>query len=218
MSIANDLVYDSSDSYKSSLARPRHRPCPYLVIPIRTQLEHPTLSKSNMPSLRRTRSAPASRRTQYSHSCPASSTSHTPATRAGSRPPRRPSGSQTSERRVLADLDLWRVEASQREVRGLSSWEPLRASSPTSSEEDELDQEELVPSGSSRSPSPTPSSPITTHNILGGSFSSSWDSLPGAGLSFLEDSSSLHLSFALASPAIPEPLEVSFQRAYVIQP
>lgn len=47
-------------------------------------------------------------------------------------------------RRILADIDWWRVEASQREVRGLSQDEPLRPATP-SSDEDELDQEEREP-------------------------------------------------------------------------
>ncbi|KAK7693768.1 hypothetical protein QCA50_003340 [Cerrena zonata] len=68
-----------------------------------------------MPSLRRTLSSPTVRSSPYSYSSPSSSL----LTRQGSHGPRRSSGSDTIQRKVLADIDWWRVEESQREVRGL---------------------------------------------------------------------------------------------------
>ncbi|KAI0685704.1 hypothetical protein BC835DRAFT_1455346 [Cytidiella melzeri] len=69
-----------------------------------------------MPSLRRTFSAPA-------RSSPYSSSTET---RTGSRSLRRLSGSETANRRILADIDWWRVEEGQRQVRGLSPHDQLR--------------------------------------------------------------------------------------------
>ena len=66
-----------------------------------------------MPSLRRTLSTPSVRSSPYSY--PSSSSANTHATRAGNSQPRRSSGSDTSNRRVLADLDWWVVQDGQRE-------------------------------------------------------------------------------------------------------
>ena len=69
-----------------------------------------------MPSLRRTLSSPSVRSSPYSYS---SSPSSSLLTRQGSHGPRRSSGSDTTQRRVLVDIDWWRVEEGQRELRGL---------------------------------------------------------------------------------------------------
>lgn len=118
-----------------------------------------------MPSLRRTFSAP-SRSSPYSSSSP---------TRTGSRSPRRSSGSDTVNRRVLADIDWWRVEEGQREVRGLSPHEQLRPATPASDEED-LEQEE-------RAPSPVADTLFTapSHNAGSSTDLPLWHNVPGAG-------------------------------------
>ncbi|RPD66408.1 hypothetical protein L226DRAFT_566845 [Lentinus tigrinus ALCF2SS1-7] len=69
-----------------------------------------------MPSLRRTLSSPSVRSSPYSYPSLQSANSHP--TRAGDRQPRRSSGSDTSNRRVLADIDWWIVQDGQREVAG----------------------------------------------------------------------------------------------------
>ncbi|KAI0723961.1 hypothetical protein C8T65DRAFT_564080 [Cerioporus squamosus] len=71
-----------------------------------------------MPSLRRTLSSPSVRSSPYSYPSLSSANGH--ATRAGDRQPRRSSGSDTSNRRVLADIDWWIVQDGQREVAGPS--------------------------------------------------------------------------------------------------
>jgi hypothetical protein len=120
---------------------------------------------STMPSLRRTFSAP-SRSSPYSSSSP---------TRTGSRSPRRSSGSDTANRRVLADIDWWRVEEGQREVRGLSFDEQLRPTTPASDAED-LEQEE-------RAPSPAAATLFTApaHNSGSSTDLPLWHNVPGAG-------------------------------------
>ncbi|OCH93400.1 hypothetical protein OBBRIDRAFT_811140 [Obba rivulosa] len=70
-----------------------------------------------MPSLRRTFSSPSVRSSPY-HYQTSSSISSSNATRTSGHAPRRSSGSETSQRRVLADIDWWRVQEGQREVRG----------------------------------------------------------------------------------------------------
>ncbi|GBE82118.1 predicted protein [Sparassis crispa] len=65
-----------------------------------------------MPSLRRTLSSPSARTSPYHHH---SSHSNGNVTRAGGNTPRRSSGSDTSRRRVLADIDWWRVQDGQRD-------------------------------------------------------------------------------------------------------
>ena len=157
-----------------------------------------------MPSLRRSVSAPVSRSSPYSHSCTPTTPSSSPSTRASPRGPRRPSGSDTIERRVLADLDLWRIEASQREVRGLAPFELLRAPSPASSEEDEVDQEERDPSPSS----PTVTA-VTVPAVDEEVQAPLWHTVPGSGSSAFEDVTPLHLDFALGDIETSEPLEVS---------
>ncbi|KAI0345337.1 hypothetical protein BDW22DRAFT_1026921 [Trametopsis cervina] len=131
-----------------------------------------------MPSLRRTFSAP-SRSSPYCN---------TPQTRTSSRSPRRSSGSDTSNRRVLADIDWWRVEAAQREVRGLAPHEQLRPASPASSDEDEQEREQ-----EERSPSPSPS-PVATPAYNAGSSSDVplWHSIPGAGWDVFDSFASEH--------------------------
>ncbi|KAI0748524.1 hypothetical protein C8Q80DRAFT_1270920 [Daedaleopsis nitida] len=69
-----------------------------------------------MPSLRRALSSPSVRSSPYSYPAASSPTGH--ATRAGGHQPRRSSGSDTSGRRVLADLDWWLVQDGQYEVAG----------------------------------------------------------------------------------------------------
>ena len=153
-----------------------------------------------MPSLRRTLSSPTGRSSPYAHpSCSSSSTSLS--TRAGSRGPRRSSGSDTSERRVLADLDWWRVEASQREVRGLTPYEPLRAATPSSDSEEELDQEQRPPSPASA----TVASPTNVPRTL----TPPAYNTPGAGTDTLDDTVSRILNFAFGDvDPSNEPLEV----------
>ena len=167
-----------------------------------------------MPSLRRIVSAPVSRSSPYSHTCASSVPSSPLSTRAGSRDPRRPSGTETSERRVLADLDVWRIEASQREVRGLAPYELLRAPSPASSEEDEVDQEERdpVPSALTATTTVAPA-PAEDEEVL----APLWNTAPGSGSNALEDTTSLHFDFALGDIGTSEPLEVCF-RVYCISP
>ncbi|KAI0705867.1 hypothetical protein BC835DRAFT_1409925 [Cytidiella melzeri] len=114
-----------------------------------------------MPSLRRTFSAPA-------RSSPYSSSTQT---RTGSRSPRRSSGSETANRRVLADIDWWRVEEGQRQVRGLSPHDQLRPATPASDEE-EVDQEERDPS---------PVAPTPSHNTGFNIDLPLWHNVPGAG-------------------------------------
>ncbi|EJF66089.1 hypothetical protein DICSQDRAFT_177462 [Dichomitus squalens LYAD-421 SS1] len=65
-----------------------------------------------MPSLRRTLSSPSVRSSPYRNP---SSSALGHATRAGNPQPRRSSGSDTSNRRVLADIDWWVVQDGQRE-------------------------------------------------------------------------------------------------------
>ncbi|OSD08586.1 hypothetical protein PYCCODRAFT_1380269, partial [Trametes coccinea BRFM310] len=73
-----------------------------------------------MPSLRRTLSSPSVRSCPYTYS--ASSTSNANgapspiAARTGSHQPRRSSGSDTSNRRVLADIDWWLVHDRERDI------------------------------------------------------------------------------------------------------
>lgn len=119
-----------------------------------------------MPSLRRTFSAP-------SRSSPYSSSSTQ--TRTAPRSPRRSSGSDTANRRVLADIDWWRVEEGQREVRGLLPHEQLRPDTPTSDEEQQ-DQEERAPS-----PVATTLLDIPTHNTGSEIDLPLWHNVPGAG-------------------------------------
>ncbi|TFK92303.1 hypothetical protein K466DRAFT_573149 [Polyporus arcularius HHB13444] len=71
-----------------------------------------------MPSLRRTLSSPSVRSSPYSYPSSANANGH--ATRPGDRQPRRSSGSDTSNRRVLADIDWWIVHDVQRELAGPS--------------------------------------------------------------------------------------------------
>lgn len=120
-----------------------------------------------MPSLRRTLSSPAVRSSPYSS---------LPQTRTGARSPRRSSGSDTTNRRVLADIDWWRVEEGQREVRGLTPHEHLRQTTPVSDDE-ELDQEE-------REPVPIAGVLARTapaHNAGTGTGAPLWHNVPGAG-------------------------------------
>ncbi len=147
-----------------------------------------------MPSLRRTLSSPSVRSSPY---YPTSS-SHP--TRLGARSPRRSSGSDTLNRRVLADIDWWRVEESQHEVRGLALHEPLRDTTP-SADEDELDQEEREPAPSQN----TPPSPPTHH--LGAAPTTLWHNVPGAGSDAFESVAPFHLDFTLGDSE-PQTLEV----------
>ncbi|PIL24227.1 hypothetical protein GSI_13980 [Ganoderma sinense ZZ0214-1] len=65
-----------------------------------------------MPSLRRTLSSPSVRSSPYRNP---SSSAPVHQTRVGGNQPRRSSGSDTSNRRVLADIDWWVVQDGQRE-------------------------------------------------------------------------------------------------------
>ncbi|KIP12276.1 hypothetical protein PHLGIDRAFT_113755 [Phlebiopsis gigantea 11061_1 CR5-6] len=128
-----------------------------------------------MPSLRKTNSSPSVRSSPYRALSDATSSQ----TRTGSRSPRRSSGSDTANRRILADIDWWRVEEAQRQVRGLAPSDQLRPTTPTTDDE-ELDQEE-------RDPLPAPQlldfSPAAGENA--GS-SPLWHNMPGGGLDTLE--------------------------------
>lgn len=120
-----------------------------------------------MPSLRRTFSSP-------SRCSPYNSTQ----TRTGARSPRRSSGSDTTNRRVLADIDWWRVEEGQREVRGLAAHEQLHQATPVSDEE-EVDQEERQPAPVAVPTLPTPTT--LSHNVGSSSDIPLWHNVPGAG-------------------------------------
>ncbi|KAH9952109.1 hypothetical protein B0H21DRAFT_14431 [Amylocystis lapponica] len=63
-----------------------------------------------MPSLRRTISSPSVRPSPYTYAAPPSNVNMA---RAGGHGPRRSSGSETARRRVLADIDWWRVQDGQ---------------------------------------------------------------------------------------------------------
>ena len=97
------------------------------------------LSDVAMPSLRRTLSSPSVRSSPYSYPSNPSSNGH--ATRAGDRQPRRSSGSDTSNRRVLADIDWWIVQDGQRDVVGPSGGEQ------DSDEQDAAENEQVRPVG-----------------------------------------------------------------------
>ncbi|CAL1705160.1 unnamed protein product [Somion occarium] len=93
-----------------------------------------------MPSLRRTLSSPSVRSSPYSHSYSSL------LTRQGGHGPRRSSGSETSQRRVLADLDWWRVQEGQRELRGLPPLaQPVDAPEDTQHDETEAEPAQSVP-------------------------------------------------------------------------
>lgn len=130
------------------------------------------------------RSSPYS---SYPSSSSASSSSSQ--TRAAPRSPRRSSGSETANRRVLADIDWWRVEDSQREVRGLAPHETLRHATP-GAEDDDVDQEE-------REPSPSPSTPEPRESL--------WHSAPGGGLDALESLATNPFSFSFGDIDLSEP-------------
>lgn len=127
-----------------------------------------------MPSLRKTHSSPSVRSSPYNLASGSSQT------RTGARSPRRSSGSDTVNRRVLADIDWWRVEDSQREVRGLSRHEPLRPAMLGGADDDELDQEE-------REPSPAPTL-LTFASDAGDNAGEIplWHNVPGGGLDLSE--------------------------------
>lgn len=137
----------------------------YLYSTLSHSNQHCRAPSVTMPSLRRTLSAP-------SRSSPYSSSTQT---RTSPRSPRRSSGSDTANRRVLADIDWWRVEEGQREVRGLSPDEQLRPATPASDEE-EVDQEE-------RAPSPVAATLFTapSHNSGSSTDLPLWHNVPGAG-------------------------------------
>jgi hypothetical protein len=165
---------------------------PYLI----TSLSHYSLY-STMPSLRRTNSSPSARPSPYrSHSLSCATQ-----TRTGARSPRRSSGSDTTNRRILADLDWWRVEASQREVRGLSPDEPLRPTTPSSDEED-LDQEE-------REPLPAPRlldfAPAAGANA---GAAPQWHSMPGGGLDIFGALNSSYTAWSAGEVDLSEASEV----------
>lgn len=125
-----------------------------------------------MPPLRRTFSSPSVRSSSYSSYINSSA----PSTRTAPRSPRRSSGSDTANRRVLADLDWWRVEEGQREIRGLSPHEQLHQ--PTLlADDDDVEQEE-------REPAPVAATLFTAPPSNAGPSADLplWHSVPGAGL------------------------------------
>ena len=134
-----------------------------------------------MPSLRRTFSSPAVRSSPYSHPVYPSSS-----TRQGGGHPRRASGSDIAERRVLADLDWWRIEEGQLELRGHSP-PPSQLPNPSDTEE----EQEQFPEHTSPLP---PSPPPRDLNVNPESVSFP---LPGAGSSALESSDFSHIHYFL---------------------
>lgn len=149
-----------------------------------------------MPSLRRTNSSPAVRSSPYR----APLTSCSTQTRTGARSPRRSSGSDTTNRRVLADLDWWRVEEGQREVRGLAPHEQLRPATP-STDDDELDQEE-------REPLPAPR--LLDFAPAGDNVGAApvWHSMPGGGLNTLDTLQSRLTTWSAGEVDLSDPSEV----------
>ena len=151
-----------------------------------------------MPSLRKTYSSPSVRTSPYrSHQ-----TASTSQTRTGARSPRRSSGSDTTNRRVLADLDWWRVEEGQREVRGLSAHEQLRPTTPSTSDEEELDQEE-------REPMPEPR--LLTFAPAAGDNSGPaplWYTVPCGGFDFSESLATPFTAWSAGAVDLEDPSEV----------
>lgn len=106
-------------------------------------------------------------------------------TRQGGNTPRRSSGSDIVERRILADLDWWRVEEGQRELRDVPP--PAQLPSPADTEE----EQEQFPEDISVAPSPPPTRDL---NVNTESLSSP---LPGAGSSALESPDFSHVHYFL---------------------
>jgi hypothetical protein len=79
---------------------------------VRQLLDHTSLFYSAMPSLRRTISSPSVRSSPY----PASLSNANTHGLAAGRSQRRSSGTDTSGRRVLADIEWWRVADGQRDI------------------------------------------------------------------------------------------------------
>jgi hypothetical protein len=82
---------------------------------VRQLLDHTTLVCSAMPSLRRTLSSPSVRSSPYPASL-SNATNGLPAGRSQGHGQRRSSGTEISGRRVLADIEWWRVADGQRDV------------------------------------------------------------------------------------------------------
>ena len=89
-----------------------------------------------MPSLRRTLSSPVVRSSPYHHPTSSSHASSAMRTSTHGHGPRRSSGSETGQRRVLADIDWWRVQEGQREVRGEDFFDNNQGNMPEPSEND----------------------------------------------------------------------------------
>lgn len=150
-----------------------------------------------MPSLRRTLSTPVGRSSPYSSMTQ---------TRTGARSPRRSSGSDTTNRRILADIDWWRVEEGQREVRGLASHDQLRQATPVSDDE-ELDQEE-------REPVPVAGTLARTAPALNAGADADaplWHSVPGAGWDGFDG-----FEQSFRHTASPDPFEVSLTSSHIV--
>ncbi|GJE90745.1 hypothetical protein PsYK624_068890 [Phanerochaete sordida] len=148
-----------------------------------------------MPSLRKTHSSPSVRTSPYNIASGSSPT------RTGARSPRRSSGSDTVNRRVLADIDWWRVEDSQREVRGLSPHDDLRPAMLGGLDDDELDQEE-------REPLPGPTL-LTFASDAGDNAGGPplWHSVPGGGLDLSDSLATRFTTWSAGVADLEEPPE-----------
>ncbi|KAL4254094.1 hypothetical protein ABKN59_002490 [Abortiporus biennis] len=133
-----------------------------------------------MPSLRRTLSTPAARLSPYSYS---SANSSSTMTRPAGGNPRRSSGSAIAERRVLADLDWWRVQEGQHDLRGYSPADFIGAAPSVTDPEHEQEQ--------------VPAADVLVDALaVTNNRTPIWNSLPGAGADAGVDDS--HLSFYMS--------------------
>ncbi|KAI0072775.1 hypothetical protein K474DRAFT_330693 [Panus rudis PR-1116 ss-1] len=146
-----------------------------------------------MPSLRRTLSSPSVRSSPYYYPSSSSSlfsssssSSHSQTRQGGHGPTRRSSGSETAQRRVLADIDWWRVEEGQRELRGLP---PLRLPA-------EVDDENVVREV------PPPVASVFTDVPL-------WQPAPGSGAAGDESDYTFSVGVSSESTAIEPPSPVT---------
>lgn len=152
-----------------------------------------------MPSLRRTLSSPTVRSSPYSYSSSSSSL----LTRQGSHGPRRSSGSDTIQRRVLADIDWWRVEEGQRELRGLP---PLARPVDANHENPNADTEREHETGSLTSVSIMTDVPL-------------WQPAPGSGAAMHESELSLFSSvLSTESSAVSNSPEVGLSTLHSPDP
>lgn len=145
-----------------------------------------------MPSLRRTFSCSAVRTSPYHPSTSAY------ATRAGGSNPRRVSGSDIQERRVLQDLDWWRVEEGQRELRGYSPADFLDQQ--TNAVDPEEEQEQIPPEVATSTLAAAPAAVLVAMNTT----SPLLDSLPGGGADVDEGHVPFYMGVHFTGPGLTE--------------